>query len=211
MANEYVIALIGVGGTVIGTIVGARLTYIGERRAKRYQAMRDLAEVRPLLWASSSDLKTLRKILHQVDVSLLEAGAREDLRGALRLMALECWHYDSHYRKLGRNGIQVSLLAAFDSVHRRLLQDLGSGYFQGHFGKRRRQTDALIQRVSTVLDDTIKNDEGAVKLIKLRVGRNLDGVGVDLLWRPSRPSGAGAQQVITDEMAEESEPDDEGS
>jgi hypothetical protein len=211
MANEYLIALIGVGGTVIGTIVGARLTYIGERRAKRYQAMRDLAEVRPLLWASSSDLKTLRKILHQVDVSLLEAGAREDLRGALRLMALECWHYDSYYRKLGRHGIQVPLLAAFDSVHRRLLQDLGSGYFQGHFGKRKRQTDALIQHVSTVLDDTIKNDEGAVKLIKFRVGRNLDGVGVDLLWHPSRPEGASEQQVITDEMAEESEPDDEGS
>jgi len=210
MATEYLIALIGVGGTIIGAIVGARLTYIGERRAKRYQAMRDLAEVRPLLWTSSSDLKTLRKILHQVDVGLLEAGAREDLRGALRLLALECWHYDSYYRKLGRNGIPIPLLAAFDSVHRRLLQDLSSGYLQGRFGKRKRQTDALIRHVPTVLNETIKNDEGALKMIKFRVGQNLDGVGVDLLWHPPRSKVASDQQVTTGDITEEFEPDDEG-
>jgi len=211
MANEYVIALIGVGGTVIGTVLGARLTYVGERRAMRYQAMRDLAEVPPLLWASS-DLETLHKTLHQVDVSLQGAGAREDLRGALRLIALECWHYDSYYRRRGHRGIQQPLIAAFYSVHRRLLQDLGSGYFWKHFGKRKRQTDALIRHVSTVLDDTIKNDEAAVKLIKFRVGLNLrGGVGADLLWHPPRPEDASEQQVITRKMAVEIESDNEGS
>jgi hypothetical protein len=205
MANEYAIALIGVGGALAGTVLGAGLTNIGQRRAQRYGAMRDLAEVRPLLWASS-DLATLRKTLHRVDVSLIEVDAREDLRGALRVMALECWHYDNYYRRLDRGGIRIPLITTFDAVHRRLLQDLRSGYFRKHFGKQKKQTDALVQRVSAILDDMLKDQPGVAKVIKLRVRVALEGVGVKLL---DSPKAADKQQVVEDEAISEDDSNDE--
>jgi hypothetical protein len=110
-------ALIGVGGTVLGTLLGAWLATAGSRRALRYQAMAEIAELWSSLWAPTPYDQLMQR-LDRLDTTLMQVRARGNLRAALRIIAMECWQY-SHFQSESGDpepGIRSGYLDAYDSV-----------------------------------------------------------------------------------------------
>jgi hypothetical protein len=103
-------ALIGVGGTLLGTLLGAWLATTGAQRARRYQAMTEMAELWSSLWAPTPYDQLMQR-LDRLDTTLIQVRARANLRAALRIIAIECWQY-SHFRALRHEAWASALLTA---------------------------------------------------------------------------------------------------
>ena len=143
-------AWIGVGGTLVGTIVGVGLGYSltgwSQRRADRNTAATQLAGLRQLLY-HPHDRVDVTVELDRLSVSLAGAGTEQDAIGALRKVALACNRnsYDFAQKNPGvPAAVSEELLTSYTNLFNSLTASLR------HTGKRGERKTKLRQAIDAI-------------------------------------------------------------